>query len=141
QALFWEQVSKVWLKKHVAGHWTTRAWKGGLSLTLETTEDHRLCFDDSLPRLKELVEIVRRETLPHLYARALAAFEAGQTLDFGALRLSRTGLSGVGQSISWGEVKRIEATEAQLTLSKKQKKWRSWAVPVSDISNFHVLRA
>ena len=82
-----------------------------------------------------------------LFAVLWLAYSAGRQsggasmLDFGALRLSQSGLSSGGQRLPWREVQKIESNAAQLSVSKK-KKWGHWAnVADSEIPNFHVLKA
>src|SRR5207302_10327628 len=79
QAFCWEEIDQVWQKKNEGAHWTTRAWRGALTLRMQTTDGQWLLFDDSLPRLVELAQLIYRETLPFLGPQAQAAWEAGKT--------------------------------------------------------------
>jgi hypothetical protein len=139
RALLWEEVHQVWRKK-IDGHWA-RAWQGALILKIQRKDGGRIEFDDSLPRLQKLSEILHRETLPYLLPAAVNAFESGRSLDFGKLRLDQAGLKQGNEAIRWTEVQEIKFGEDQVTIYKKGK-WGRWCqAPVADIPNAHVLRA
>jgi hypothetical protein len=139
QALFWEEITKLWQHKN-AFNWAY-AWNGALVFTVQRADGAELFFDDSLPELRELGEILQRETLPYLLPKALDAFDAGQTLDFGEVRISHKGLGQTKDSLSWREIKSILLTESEITVFKKNK-WGHWFhTTVSEIPNFHVFRA
>src|SRR5438128_1316808 len=101
QALCWEEIDQVWQKKNEGTHWVMRAWRGILTLKVQTADGRRLTFDDSLPRLAELAQIICRETFPFLWPPAQDACESGKTLDFGKLRISRQGLSQGKETLPW----------------------------------------
>jgi hypothetical protein len=141
QALCWEEVDQVWQKKSTGAHWAMRAWRGALTLTVQAADGRRMTFDDSLPRLAELCQMVCRETLPLLWPQARAAYDAGNTLEFGKLRINRQGLSQGKETVPWSEVQKVKINAAQLLIYKKGKWTHSLAVTVSEIPNSHVLLA
>jgi len=89
QAFLWEDVLKVW-RKRAQGHWN-RIRDGALQIEVETRGATKVSFDDSLPDLKRLGELLDRYTLPHLLAAAREALDRGEVLHFGRLRLSQVG--------------------------------------------------
>jgi hypothetical protein len=141
QAFCWEDVNLVWQKKSDASHSIGRAWQGALTLTVQALDGRRMSFDDSLPRLAELAQIVRGETLPFLWPRTRAAFDAGHVLDFGKLSISRQGLSQGKETFPWSDLQKVKVNGADLLIYKKGKRMHSKSTPISDIPNSHVLLA
>jgi hypothetical protein len=139
-AFWWEEIDRVWQKEGGGSHGIGRVWRTH-SLTLQAADGRRMTFDDSLPRLGQLSQIVRRETLPRLLHRVEADYEAGKTLDFGKLRISQRGLSQGKETLPWSELRQAKGDEDHLFIYKKGK-WRfSLAFTGSEIPNFHVLLA
>jgi len=141
QAFCWEEIDQVWQKKNEGAHWATRAWRGVLTLKVQTADGRRLSFDDSLPRLAELAQILCRETLPFLRPQAEAACEAGNTLHFGKLRMSRQGLSQGKETLPWSDLQKIKVNGVQLLIYKKGKWTHSLNCSLADVPNAHVLLA
>lgn len=139
QAFCWEEINLVWQKKSSDAHWVGRAWQGALTLTVQTVDGRRMSFDDSLPRLAELDQIIRRETLPYIWPQTRAPFDAGQTLTFGKLALNRQGLSYGKETFRWSDLQKVKIDGAQLFIYKKGKWMHSRNITVSEIPNFHVL--
>jgi hypothetical protein len=138
QAFFFEEISKLWQKTNFL-NWNY-AWQGALVFTAQRADGTEISFDDSLPGLKELGQILKRETLPYLLPKSLEAYDAGRTLDFGKVRISVGGLAQGAESLPWREVKSIVLDDSQLTVYKKNK-WGHWLhVAGSEIPNFHVLQ-
>jgi hypothetical protein len=139
QSVFWNEVDKIW-KRKIDGHWA-RAWQGSLVLKIERYDGRTMEFDDSLPRLDNLSEIIHRETLPYLLPQAAEDFTSGRTIAFGKLRVDRAGLKHESISIPWGDVQEIRVDDSLVAVYKKGK-WSRWCqVPIAEIPNLHVLLA
>jgi hypothetical protein len=139
QALFWDEIDTLWRKK-IEGHWEW-IFKGSLTFTLQRADGKAIHFDDAIPNLKGLGEILQKETLPHLWRRYLAAFEKGATLDFGKIQLSRRGLSTQTDNLPWHDVAEIKLQENLVSIVKKGKWTRWFQCKVSEIPNCHVFKA
>lgn len=137
-AFWWEEIEQVWQKKSGGSHWIGHSW---WNLMVQAADGRRMTFDDSLPRLPQLVQIVRRESLVFLWPRYLADFETGKILDFGKLRISQRGLSYGKETLPWANLQKAKVQGAQLLIYKKGKWTHSLSFTVSDIPNFHVLLA
>ena len=137
-AFWWEEIEQVWQKKSGGSHWFGRSsW----SLIVQTADGRRMSFDDSLPRLQQLVQLVHRQSLALLWPRFLADYEAGKTLDFGKLRVSQRGLSHGKETLTWLDMQKAKVQGSQLLIYRKGKWTRFLTFTVSDIPNFHVLLA
>ncbi len=141
QGLCWEEIDQVWQRKNEGSNWAMRAWRGILTLKVQTADGRRLTFDDSLPRLADLAQIICGETLPFLWPQAQAAWESGTPLDFGKLRISQQGLSQGKETLPWSALQKIKINGAQLLVYKKGKWTHSLNFSLSDIPNSHVLLA
>ena len=140
-AFWWEEIGQVWQKTNAGYHGIGRAWRGALSLALQAADGRQMSFDDSLPRLAQLIRIVCRETLPFLWPQVQADYEAGKTLAYGKLRVSQRGLSHGKESLPWSEVQSAKLDGSHLFVYRKGKWVHSLSFTVSDIPNFHVLLA
>ncbi len=141
RALCWEEISQVWQKKNDGFHLATRAWRGLQTLRLQTADGRRLTFDDSLPRLAELSEIVCEATLPFLWLTAQATLESGRALHFGNLRVSQQGLGRGKETWPWSDVQKIKINTGQLSAYKKGKWTPGLVFALSEMPNSHVLVA
>jgi hypothetical protein len=141
QALFWEEIDQVCLKRSLGSHGAARLWRGFLTLTVQTADGRRMAFDDSLPNLLQLAQIIQRETLPHLLPRARAVYEEGKALAFGKLVISQRGLSQDKIALPWAEVQKVKWNGMELWIYKKGKWTHSIHFTGWDIANFHALLA
>ena len=139
EAFFWDEIVEVRRKK-VEGHWAW-IWQGAKILTLKRTNGRQVAFDDSLPKLEELGQIVENQSLPYLLPPALDQLETGATLQYGKLRLDLHGLVYEKELLPWREIKEIKVSEDSITISKKGK-WLTWqSVSADGVANYHVFRA
>jgi hypothetical protein len=139
KALFWDEVVVVWRKK------TTGAWgwmlNGSLVYTLAKPNGEEVHFDDTLPNLTRLGELVQTETLKVMLPRAREVLRRGEALDFQKVRLSSKGLHNGAETLRWPEVKKIEFGGNQFAVIKKDK-WMNWLTAlVAEIPNVHLLQA
>jgi hypothetical protein len=138
-AFFWDEVETVIQKKNKEA-WS-KAAAGSLVVTVRRCNGEEYHFDDTLPDLKRLADLIRRETLRHLLPRALDAYHAGNVLAFGKLRLGPSGLARDKDTLAWDQVKEIKIDDDKVTIQKKGN-WLAWCtVPLSEVHNAHVFAA
>jgi hypothetical protein len=139
EAFFWDEVRTVLQRKNV-GHWARFA-HGKYVFTVHRHGGGELHFDDALPDVRRLGDLIRRESLRHLLPAALEAYEAGQPLPFGRVQLSRQGLRYGTEWVPWEKVREVNVTEDRLTIHKAGN-WLPWCVVlVADVPNLHVFEA
>jgi len=80
----------------------------GVKCRLVTQDDRKLQIDTSVKDSKKLEEGVRKAILDHLLPPALEAFERGNTLTFGPLRLDQSYLYYKDKRLSWNEVAKMK---------------------------------
>ncbi len=134
---FWEEIARVQRKK-IEEHWSS-AWQGSLILILEKTNGDMVQFDDSLPRLSELANLIQARTRPFLLSTALSALEGGGTVDFGELLVLPLGLKVKKGTLAWDEVKEIVCDDQTLVVYQKNKGKKWCTLKVSEVPNYHVI--
>ena len=136
---FWEEIARLWRKK-IQEHWSS-AWQGSLILILEKANGDTIQFDDALPRLSTLADLIQSKTLPFFLSSALADLEAGRTVDFDELIVHPLGLKVNKGTLAWEEINEIRCDGQSLSIYKRGKKTNWCTLKVSEIPNFHVLPA
>jgi hypothetical protein len=138
-AFFWDEVETVLAKKNKET-WS-KAASGSLVVTVRCSNGQHYHFDDTLPDLKRLAELIRSQTLPHLLPRSLDALGAGHEVAFGKLRVGPAGLIRERDKLPWEQVKEIKIDDDKVAITRKGN-WLAWAsVPVSEVHNAHVFGA
>ncbi|HLN29821.1 MAG TPA: DUF6585 family protein [Gemmataceae bacterium] len=138
QTFFWDEIAYLWEKRN-AFNWAY-AWHGALVFGVQRADGEEISFDDSLPGLTRLGQILQKQTQAHLLPRALATYDEGKTLQFGELKVSRKEWSHENDTLPWSEVKSIWLTDSGVSIYKKGK-WSHWFhATVTEVPNFHVFR-
>jgi Family of unknown function (DUF6585) len=89
-------------------------------------EEWRVRNDVDRVNVRRLLTIINNESKKRLVPRLLADLEAGQTLDFGALKLSPQGVVHGERVLPWAELKSIGTDDFWVTV-KQRGAWKSWA--------------
>jgi hypothetical protein len=102
-------------------------------------DGHTFGFGDWLENVQALGNALRERLMPQLLAQGRAAWEAGQALDFGPLRLDREGLSHAGGRLPLGELEKVEFTDGWLRVRRagQSKDW--FQCLAGDVPNLPVL--
>jgi hypothetical protein len=142
-AFFWDEVDTVVARKNKEA-WS-KAAAGSLVVTVRRSNGEEYQFDDTLPDLKRLAEMIRTQTLQHLLPRALDAVQAGSEVTFGKLRVGPAGLSRERgrehDTLPWEQIKEIKIDDDKVTITKKGN-WLTWhTVPLGEVPNAHVFGA
>jgi hypothetical protein len=138
-AFFWDEVETVSARKNKET-WS-KAAGGSLVVTVRRSNGELYQFDDTLPDLKRLAELIRAQTLRHLLPRALDALQTGQEVPFGKLRVGPAGLIRDRDTLPWEQIKEIKLDDDKVTISKKGN-WLAWhTVALGDVPNAHVFGA
>jgi hypothetical protein len=110
------------------------------TLVLGLADGEGIQFTNSLPRFNALWEIIRDATLSCLLPGVLKAVQAGQTVHFGELGVSREGLNDGHETLPWAEIRRVAVDEDTVTVLRVDA-WRPWLkTSSSGFPNLHVLQ-
>jgi len=86
------------------------------SYTVVNDRNEMLHFDQGLARARDAAELIRRAAQPHMLARSIQAYHAGQVVNFGVLAVSRQGLH-QGQRIHpWSQVREVKVHDGRLRI-------------------------
>lgn len=153
----WDDVAAVW--RDVTHHYyrqpwqTTHRYTGTAHVyTIQLNDGRKYTFGDALGNVEELGGTIQQESLHHILPRLRQAYEAGQTVPFGALGISRAGISRGYNMLPWDQVRKVEIYEGflnvystkeqtitDLILSKGKGAWAS--VAVAKMPNAFVFKA
>ena len=121
----------------------------GISYTLRRADGKELLFDDTLRDVKDLGEIIVKETTRYLLPQALTSYAAGSTVFFGELSVNQQGLLKGKVALPWNQVESMRtvlmgtgSSQYQaLVIRQKGKSLRPWAtIPVAAIANYMLFR-
>jgi hypothetical protein len=136
----WSQVRAVWNNSSHAHH-------GGkdhrlfMACTVVFEDDRRFVFGRHFQALARLGQTIEEESCRALLPRVLAAYDAGETIEFGKLRLSVEGLHKGTVTQPWAEVTGISFDrDGWLAIGWKDREWKDWiGVSPNKVSNLHLL--
>jgi hypothetical protein len=100
----------------------------------------RLFLTDSISKVEQLAQNIDQRTYPLLYEIAAAHFNAGQSIPFGRIRISRSGIVVGRRTYPWMDVKAVSIQHGILKVSGKEAGWFSGTrLAISGIPNARVL--
>jgi hypothetical protein len=157
-AFFWEEIETFEQRIRgadqgkIVGLWRTLLCylvKGAsLWYIVRRFDGTEITFDYYLPKLKKLRDLIEEETLDGLYVQARAVVQAGGTVFFGPVGVSRTGLWSGYRTLTWDKVKTIVVNYRKVLIRRKVA-WPPWLSAsrewyngsVWKFSNLHIFQA
>jgi len=135
----WEEIGS--LTAAVTRHYTNGIYTGTTHVyTLYNRQNERLVLSDTYVKVEELAKAIEQGIFPHLYERAAQQYNLGQTLAFGPVAISKTGIRISKKVYPWTEVQQVTIQRGYLRVSKKGGGWFSGAsAAASAIPNLRVL--
>lgn len=132
-AVRWEDVNELWLA--VVEHKAYGVVTTGVThrYVIVTKDGRRYKYDDGLQNVAQLGDTLVQKIPPLIVTRSLKAFDAGETVSFGKLSLSRSSLAYKKQVIPWSDVANIELDHGVIRV----RRFSTYVVsiPVSEIPN------
>jgi tRNA-binding EMAP/Myf-like protein len=92
---------------------------------------------DTLEDVEKLGRAIQKEVTQRLLSQAHDALNAGQTVDFGKVGVSRSGIMISKKTIPWKEIKKVDVSDGFVTISRVGKHL-NWVAKVADIPNVYV---
>lgn len=129
----WEQVKAVRQKiTNVRGRLTS-------TYTLQRGDGKTFQYSSPLQNVEKLGEFVQQEVTRVQLPQALAAFNAGQALNFGKVNVDRQGINNGKEMIPWSQMNGLSIQQDHLVASNGGRllQWRS--VKAGDVINLGVL--
>jgi hypothetical protein len=139
-AFRWDQVAAVWQK-------VTKRYYNGIYMgmrhkyTIQRVDGAKVAFTDRFPDVEALGDVIAREVTNCQFPRVIAAYNAGQTVQFGPLSVNVQGVSNSREQVPWGQIQSINVDQGFVKI-RKEGKLLGWStVAVSKIPNFFVFMA
>jgi len=135
----WEDVLSM--KSAITRHYTNGIYTGTTHVyTLTNRQNQRLVLSDSFGKVEELAKYIDQNIFPLLYAHATDQYNAGQTIIFGQVAISKAGIVIGKKTYPWTDVKEVSIHQGILKVSRKDGGWFSVAsAAASVIPNLRVL--
>jgi len=139
QAWHWEEIDRFYTA--ITRHYTNGIYTGTTHVyTLFNRKQERLVLNDAYVRVEDLGKRVEQSIFPRLYQDAVSKYNAGETLDFGPVALSKGGIQARKKVYPWSEVRQVSIQRGILRVSKKDGgRFSGTQAAASAIPNLRVL--
>jgi hypothetical protein len=109
--------------------------------TIRKTDGETIKLTNSIRKVGELGTRIQQQVLKHKMPGAIEAYNSGDTLQFGKLSISQTGINNGKETIPWEQVNGVQIVSGYITI-KKTGKWLRWAgVDASQVPNIFLFVA
>lgn len=106
--------------------------------TITLANGEKVRVDNTFKKIDKLGDSIQRMSANVLLPRALAAYQSGQSLPFGAISLSKAGVSNGKEAVPWSNIKQI-TTQSGALIVKRNDKQLAWVkTPVAKTPNFYI---
>jgi hypothetical protein len=135
----WDDIQEITanvVKHHASGIYT------GTSHTyvLHKENGEKLTFNDSLKNVKELYNHIQTHTFQTRYQRTADAYNAGETIPFGPVKISKTeGLQLEKKTYPWDQIEAISISKGVISVKRRNGGWFSGVkITAGEIPNLHI---
>lgn len=91
--------------------------------------------------VKQLSNIIQQEVMQRLLPKAIMSFADGQTIQFGRLAISQSGIGSGKETLPWSEIKAVRLNHGKLIV-RRQDAPKNWAsIAINQIPNVFVFLA
>jgi hypothetical protein len=137
QEVRWDDIRAVW--QSITKNYRNGVYMGTTYIyTVLAADNTKLVFGNEIKGIEQLGQLIQREATNRLFPRMVAAYNAGQPVQFGDFAISREGITHKNKNLPWSEIEGAQINNGFVTF-KKQGKWFNWAnVPVAQIPNMIV---
>ncbi len=141
EAIRWDQVEAFW--QRVVRRSSYGIQVGTLHLyTVQRNDGTTFKFNDQLYNVEALGNTIARETARLQLPRFIAAYQAGQTVNFGQIGLNQQGVSNGKELLPWHQIKEIKVNQGFISIQKEGNNRLRWkTVQASKIPNINVFMA
>jgi hypothetical protein len=122
----WEDV--VSMTSAITRHYTNGIYTRTTHIyMLYNRQNQRLVLSDSFGKVEELAKNIDENIFPLLYGQVADQYNAGQTIVFGPVAISKSGIVIGKKTYPWTEVKEVSIHQGVLKVSRKEGGWFSGA--------------
>ncbi len=98
-------------------------------------------YDHVVSGMKQMSDMIQQDVTRRQLPKMAAAYDAGQSISFGPLSVSKDGLGKGNKMLPWPEVEDVQMSRGYITIRKRNKR-SGWAeVPVGKVSNISAFLA
>lgn len=105
--------------------------------TIRHRDGQRIVLTDTLEEIEKLGRSIQKEVTQRLVSQAHDALNAGQTVDFGKVGVSRSGIIISKKTTPWNQIKKVDVSDGFIAISRDGKPL-NWVSKVGDIPNVYV---
>jgi hypothetical protein len=134
-AFRWEDIAAVWESIRDAGQYGVKL-KTIYRYTVQPRNGRKIVFTDTVEGIKKLGSTIQKEVTRRKLAQAHAALNAGQTVDFGKVGVSRWGIIISKKTTPWNQIRNVKADEGFIVIEREGKPL-NWVRKVGDIPNVY----
>lgn len=136
----WDQIVSVWTS--ATAYSINFAPVGTFTkMTIERDDGAKAVLVSDLQNATELFQTILTKTREHLFPLQWKRFINGEKISFGALSLSRVGIHVGADTLPWADCTDFSTFDGKLILRRKDGLLAWQKLPVSTISNYHVMVA
>ena len=136
----WNQIESMWqqvTRRYVNGVYTGTDHR----YTVRRNDGFEMVFNDRFSKVETLGNTISQEVTRRLFPRVIEAYNAGNTVTFGPLSVSKQGVSNGKELLSWNQIKGIGVNRGIVTV-KKEGKLLNWSsVQVAKVPNIFLFMA
>jgi hypothetical protein len=115
ETLLWNEIQRVHTSA-VSYGFSSLAWGAQTNLKLHTNDGRQLRLTHALTDMSGLAETIKHQIFPGLLETYRRMFNQGETLSFGPLSLTETGVQHQDQILPWGNLGRVSLGRGVLLL-------------------------
>lgn len=135
QPFRWDQTEAVWYR--VTRHYRNGIYMGTThNYRVRRQDGYEIVLNDRFAKVAELGDTVNNQVTGAKMPQVIAAYNAGQTITFGPLSVSRQGIQNAsGNLLPWPEITDVSLQNGYVAVSRAGK-WLRWSSqPVRNIPN------
>jgi len=108
------------------------------SCTVQLHDGSKYTFNNALRNVDQLISTIQQESTHRILSRVSEAYDAGQTIPFGKLSVSKAGISKGNNTLPWDQVKGVTVNNGVVTIKKQASLFKWASVTVAETPNFYV---
>ncbi|HLG78969.1 MAG TPA: DUF6585 family protein, partial [Ktedonobacteraceae bacterium] len=148
--LRWEQVASIrrWTRKVTSSRYNSLTHTSVQKIVVHpayVVEGHdgtTLEFDTQILRFQDLGRTIEAETVRYLLPPAVAAYEAGRTVQFGPLSINQHGIRHGERELPWSTFEHVDIDEDGMISFRYEGQWQDWSrVALDEVPNVHIFEA
>jgi hypothetical protein len=143
QEVRWDDITEVWesITEHEGELINLFRKRLVYQYTLQTADQRKLIFSNEIKGIEQLGKIIQQDVTKRLLPSAIAAYNTGQRVSFGAFTISKEGIEYDNKLLAWAEIEEAQVGSGYVGF-KKQGKWLNWiSAPSQLVPNLFVFLA